>query len=86
MEDFKSILMWDQFYKVVFDITNLLPKINNRNQYILVAIDHYFKWVETKVVVDHDMKIVARFFEDEIICQFRVFKHLLTYNGGEWVV
>ncbi len=26
------------------------------------------------------------FFEDEIICQFKVLKHLLTYNGGEWVV
>jgi hypothetical protein len=51
----------------------------------LVAIYHYLKWVETKII-DHDMKIVAMFFEDEIICQFKVLKHLLTYNGGEWVV
>jgi len=51
----------------------------------LVAIYHYFKWVETKVV-DYDMKIVATFFENEIIYQFRVLKNLLTYNGGEWMV
>ncbi len=51
----------------------------------MVAIYHYFKWVETKVV-DYDMKIIATFFENEIIYQFRVLKKLLTYNGGEWVV
>jgi hypothetical protein len=31
-------------------------------------------------------EIVATFFENEIIYQFRVLKNLLTYNGGEWVV
>jgi hypothetical protein len=37
-----------------------------------VAINHYSKWCEAKVVVDHDAKIGARFLEDEIIYGFGV--------------
>ncbi len=58
VEDFKCILMWDHFYTVVFDITRPLPEINNWNWYILVSIDHYFKWVETRVFVNHEVKIM----------------------------
>jgi hypothetical protein len=51
----------------VFDIVGPLPNTYNGNKYILVAIDHYSKWCEAKVVGDHDVNIVARFLEDEII-------------------
>jgi hypothetical protein len=37
-----------------------------------VAINHYSKWCEAKVVVDHDAKIGARFSKDEIIYGFGV--------------
>jgi hypothetical protein len=48
-----------------------------------VANDHYSKWCEAKVVVDHDVMIIARFFEDEMICRFGVPKYLLTNNELE---
>jgi hypothetical protein len=50
----------------------------------MVAIDHYSKWCETKVVVDHDAKIVVRFLEDEVIYIFNVPMYVLINNGSEW--
>jgi hypothetical protein len=53
--------------------------------YIIVAIDHYSKWVKVHVTTKHDAMIVAKFLEDEIICKFWIFIYILTNNGGEWV-
>jgi hypothetical protein len=64
----------------------LLPKTNQGNKYILVAIDHYLKWCEAKVVHDHTITTTAKFFEKDIICKDGVPKLILTDNGGEWCV
>jgi len=80
------ILIWDRFYIVVLDIARPLFETYNRNKYILVAIDHYFKWCEAKIVVDHDAETTTRFLEDEIIYKFSVPKYVLIDNGYEWVV
>ncbi len=58
VEDFKCILMWDHFHMVVFDIKRPLLEINNGNWYILVSIDHYSKWFEAKVIINHEAKIM----------------------------
>ncbi len=71
-EKLRNILIWDQFYRVALDITKSLPETYNGNRYILMAIDHYFKWSEAKAIVDHDVKIVTRFLEDEIIYRLGV--------------
>jgi hypothetical protein len=68
------------------DTTRPLPKTKSGNKYILVAIDHYSKWCEAKVVVDHGVKIVARFLKDDIICKYGVPKFVLIDNGGEWAI
>jgi hypothetical protein len=52
--EFKSIPIWDQFNKVAFNTTSPLLETKFGNKYVLVAINHYSKWCETKVVVDHD--------------------------------
>jgi hypothetical protein len=49
-----------------------------------MAIDHYSKWCEAKVIADHGAKTIATFLEDEIICRYGVAKFVLTNNGGEW--
>ncbi len=66
---------------MVLDTTGPLPNANNGNKYILVAIDHYSKWVEAKTIVNHEAKTITRFFEDDIICGFGVPKHVLMDNG-----
>jgi hypothetical protein len=47
-----------------------------------VAIDHYSKWVEAKVVANHKIKTIIRFIEDDITCGFGVPK--LMDNGRKW--
>lgn len=59
--EFKIIPIWDQFYKVAFDIVGPLLKIKLGNKYVLVAIDHYSKLYDAKAVVDHEAKIAIRF-------------------------
>jgi len=70
---------------VALNIVMPLLETYNSNKYTLVAIHHYFKWCETKAVVDHDVKTIARFLEDEIIYRFGVPKYVLTNYGFEWV-
>ncbi len=85
-EELKSILICDMFHRVAMDTTKPLPETKSGNKYILVAIDHYSKWCEAKAVVDHGVKTMARFLEDDIICRYGVPKFVLTNNGGEWAV
>jgi hypothetical protein len=49
IKDFKSISIWDQFYKVALNTIGPLLVFSNGNQYILIGIDHYSKWVEIRV-------------------------------------
>jgi len=49
-----------------------------------VAIDHYSKWCEARVIVDHDAEIAPRFLENEIICMFGVPKYIIINNGSKW--
>jgi transposase InsO family protein len=83
-EQLKSILVCDLFHRVALDTAGPLLETKSGNRYILVAIDHYSKWCEAKVVADHGARTAARFLEDEIICRYGVPKFVLTDNGGEW--
>jgi len=83
-EELKNIPICDMFHRVAMDTAGPLPETKSGNKYILVAIDHYSKWCEAKVVTDHGAKTAARFLEDDIICRYGVPKFVLTDNGGEW--
>jgi hypothetical protein len=63
-----------------------LLEIKLGNKYILVAVDHYFKWCDAKAITNHGAKTAARFLEDDIICKYGVPKFVLIDNGGKWVV
>ncbi len=83
-EKLKNIPICELFYRVVMDTSRPLLETKSGNKYILVAIDHYSKWCEAKMVVDRGAKIVAQFLEDDIICKYRIPKFVLTDNGKEW--
>lgn len=85
-EKLKNIFVCEVFHKVAMDIAGPLPKPKVKNQYILVTIDHYSKWCETKVVSYHDMKIVVKFFEKDINCRYGVPKCIFIDDKGEWLV
>ncbi len=84
-EQLKSIPICGLFHRVALDTAGPLPKTKSGNRYILVAIDHYSKWCEAKVVDDHSVRTAAKFLEDDIICRYGVPRFILTNNGGEWV-
>jgi hypothetical protein len=70
-EELKSIPVCDLFYKIAMDTTRPLPETELGKKYILVAIDHYSKWCEVKVVTDHGAKTIARFLKDDIIYRLK---------------
>ena len=55
-------------------IGRIAPKASNGLEYILVAIDYFTKWMETASYSILKAKHMARFLENNIICQFRVRK------------
>ncbi len=67
-------------------MNNVGPLLETKsgNIYILVAIDHYSKWCETKAMATHGAKTTTEFLEDDVICRYGVPKFVLTNNGGEW--
>jgi hypothetical protein len=85
-EELKNIHVWKLFYRVALNTTRPLPETKSGNKYILIAINHYLKWYEAKVVANHGAKTKTKFLEDNVICRYRVPKFVLTDNGGEWVV
>jgi hypothetical protein len=52
---------------------------------VLVAIDHYSKWCETRLIKEHDVFVVSNFLEYEVICRYEVSKYFLINNGNEWM-
>ncbi len=83
-EEMKSIHVCELFYRVALNTVGPLPKTKSRNKYILVVVDHYSKWCESKAVVDHGAKTTAKFLEDDVICRYGIPKFVLTDNGEEW--
>ncbi len=70
---------------MVLDIARPLTETSSGNKYVLVAIGHYSKQCEARLLKEHDVIIVAKFLEDEIICRFGVPKYIFTNNGNEWM-
>jgi hypothetical protein len=85
-EKLKSIPVCELFFRIAMDIARPLHETRSRNKYILMAINHYSKWCEAKVVVDHGAKTAAIFMEDQIIWRYGVPKFVLINNGGEWTI
>ncbi len=51
-----------------------------------MATNHYFKWCEAKVVLDHTVTIAIKFLEEEIVYRYKVPKFILidmVVNGDK---
>ena len=51
-------------------IEKIAPKASNGHEYIPMAIDYFFKWVEATFYFILKAKHVAQFLENNIICWF----------------
>ena len=62
------ILLTDIFKKWKINIIGLLLIIKERNRYIIIVIDYFFRWSEAKTIKAANMKTVVIFIYEEIIC------------------
>ena len=53
-------------------IGRIAPKASNGYEFILMAIDHFTKWVEAASYSMLKVKHVAQFIKNKIICRFGV--------------
>jgi len=65
-------------------IGRIAPKVSNGHKYILVAIDYFTKWMEEASYSVLKAKHVARFLENNIICQFVVSQEIISDNGSHF--
>ena len=65
-------------------IGRVAPKASNGHEYILVAIDYFTKWEEATSYSILKAKHMARFLEDNIICQFGVSQEIISDNGSHF--
>ncbi len=75
------ILLTDIFEKYDIDIVELLPIIKEKNWYIVIIIDYFFRYLEARVIKVVNAKTVVIFIYKEIICWFRSPKVLQSNQG-----
>ena len=73
------------FYQVGIDIMGPLPITLTRKRYVVVAIDHFTKWIEARALETADAQNVTSFIYDDIICRHGVPNILTSDNGTEFV-
>jgi len=57
------------------------PKASNGHCFILVAIDHFIKWVEAASYANVNRNVVIRFIKKEIICRYGLPRKIITDNA-----
>ena len=65
-------------------IGRIAPKASNGQEYILVVIDYFTKWVEAASYFMLEAKHVARFIENNIICQYGVSQEIISITGSHF--
>jgi hypothetical protein len=73
------------FYQVGIDVMGPLPRTPTGKRYIVVAIDHFSKWVEAKALEEADAQEITQFIYEDIICRHGVPNILTSDRGTEFV-
>jgi hypothetical protein len=73
------------FYQIGIDVMGPLPISPTGNRYIVLAIDHFTKWVEARAIKEADAQTITSFIHDEIICRHGTPTILSSDRGTEFV-
>ena len=73
------------FYQVGMDVMGPLPMTMSGKRYIVIAVDHFTKWVEIRALESNDAQSIASFFHEDVICRYGVPEILTTDQGSEFV-
>ena len=66
------------------DILGPFPIASGQKKFIIVAIDHFTKWIEVDAVPTITEAKVRNFFYKEIICRFGILNTLIIDNGKQF--
>ena len=72
------------FYQVSMDIMGPLPITLSNKRYIVVAIDHFTKWIEARALETADAQSIVKFTHDDIICHHGSPNVITTDRGSEF--
>jgi hypothetical protein len=61
-----------------------LPPAQGNLKYVVVAVEYFYKWIETKPLATITSITVQKFFWQNIVCRFRVTKAINVDNGTQF--
>ena len=73
------------FFQVGIDVMGPLPITKSGKRYIVIAVDHFTKWVEIRALESNDAQSIASFFHEDVICRHGVPEILTTDQGTEFI-
>jgi Integrase zinc binding domain/Integrase core domain len=72
------------FYQIGIDFVGPLPRTQNGNRYIIVAMDYLTKWPEARPVPVSTAEETEKFIYEDIICQHGCPRIILTDRGAHF--
>ena len=78
------ISLHSPFYQVGIDFVGPLPITLKGNRYIIVTIDLFTKWSESRAVAEANASQVSQFVYEEIICRHGCPQKILTDRGAHF--
>jgi IS30 family transposase len=73
------------FHHVGIDVMGPLPRTLTGKRYIIVAVDHFTKWVEARATEDADAQTITAFIYEDIICRHGIPQILTSDRGTEFI-
>ena len=75
----------EPFYQIGVDVMGPLPRTPTGKRYIVVAVDHFTKWVEARALEEADAQSIVQFLYEDIICRHGVPTLMTTDRGTEFI-
>jgi len=65
------------------DVLGSSPQTQGQRSFLLVRIDYFTKWIETKPLVRIIAQQVQSFICKNVICRFEIPHTIIAYNGKQ---
>lgn len=75
----------EPFYQIGVDVIGPMPRTPTGKRYIVVAVDHFTKWVEARALEEADAQSIVQFLYEDVICRHGVPTLMTTDRGTEFI-
>lgn len=84
MSEYHSFGTLIPFVQWAIDILGPFLKTSIGKNYLILAIDHFTRWIEVKALASIIARKVKEFFYGDVICQFGIPKILISDNDKQF--